>query len=107
MPRKPKSTASGEGTEYRFKIDAYSPDTMPMARLAQYMAELATLLGEQNAVHFKRVTKGSTVLNARVDREATPKVRDRVAAVRAGDGGSEPRRAFNTLNRLLRDDNAI
>ena len=107
MPRKIKTSERDDGTEYRFKIDAYSPDTMPMARLAQYMSELAALLGEQNAVHFRRVTKGSTVLNARIEREAAPKVRDRVASVRAGDGLSEPMRAFRTLNKLLRDDNAI
>ncbi|CCV04480.1 conserved hypothetical protein [Mesorhizobium metallidurans STM 2683] len=107
MPRKPKIAGRGDGIEYRFKIDAYSPDTMPMARLAQYMGELAALLGEQNAVHFRRVTKGSTVLNARIDREAAPKVRDRVASVRAGDAPGEPMRAFNMLNKFLRDDNAI
>ncbi|MBZ9757218.1 hypothetical protein LB524_18180 [Mesorhizobium sp. ESP6-5] len=107
MPSKPKSAVSGEGTAFQFKIDAYSPATMPMARLAQYMAELALLLGEQNAVHFNGVTKGSTVLNAKIDREAAPKVRDRVASVRAGKAPGEPMRAFNTLNRFLRDDNAI
>ena len=31
MPRKPKSDASKDGAEYRFKIDAYTPDTIPMA----------------------------------------------------------------------------
>lgn len=107
MPRKPKKSSSGDGTEYRFRIDAYSPETIPMARLAQYMAGLADLLGEQSNVHFRRLTKGSTILNARIDREATPKVRDRVAGVRSGDGPTEPMRAYNTINKLLRDDNAV
>ena len=90
MLLKSKNTGRRGGAEYRFKIDAYSPDTMPMSRLAQYMAELADLLGEQTAVHFKRITKGSTVLNATVDREAEPKVRDRVSSVRAGDATAAP-----------------
>lgn len=107
MPRKIKSSSGGDGTEYRFKIDAYSPETMPMGRLAQYMAELATLLGERSHVHFRRLTRGSTVLNAKIDREAAPKVRDRVVSVRAGDAPAEPTRAFNAMNRLLRDDNAV
>lgn len=107
LPRKTKKSGPVEGTEYRFKIDAYNPETMPMARLAQYMAELANLLGERNAVHFRRVTRGSTVLNAKIDREAAPKVRERVVSVRAGDAPSEPARAFNALNKLLRDDNAV
>jgi hypothetical protein len=105
MPRKLKSTRRSEGAEYRFKIDAYTPETIPMGRLAQYMGALADLLGERSSVHFRRLTKGSTVLNAKVDREAAPKVRDRVASVRAGDA-PDPMRSYNLLNRLLRDDNA-
>lgn len=101
--RKPR----GDGSEYKFRIDAYSPDKIPMARLAEYMTQLAALLGERNSVHFRRLTKGSTNLHAKVDREAVPKVRDRVVAVRAGGAAGEPMRAFNALNKLLRDDNAI
>jgi hypothetical protein len=107
MPQKPKSGSRGEGTQYRFRIDAFSPETIPMKRLAQYMAELADLLGERTAVHFQKLTKGSTILNARIDREAAPKVRDRVFLVRSGDAPAEPMRAYNALNKLLRDDNAV
>ena len=74
----------------------------------EYMAELSpTLLGERNAVHFRRIAKGSTVLIQHIDREAIPKVYDRVAKVRTGDASGEPLRAFQTLNKLLRDDNAV
>ncbi|MDA9466091.1 hypothetical protein [Bradyrhizobium sp. CCBAU 53415] len=105
-PRKRKSRA--DGTEhYRFKIDAYTPATIPMGRLAQYMNELAILLGERDSVHFRGLTKGSTILNARVDREAAPKVHDRMVAVRAGDANADAQRAFNALNTLLRADNAV
>jgi hypothetical protein len=107
MPRKPKTRSRSECAEYRFKIDAYTPETMPMWRLAQYMAELADLLGERGSVHFRRITRGSTVLNARIDREAAPKVRDRVVSVRAGDAPAEPMRAYKAMNKLLMDDNAI
>lgn len=106
MSRKTKS-AGRDRTEFRFKIDVYSPDTIPMARLAEYMGQLAVLLGEPSAVHFRKLTKGSTVLNARVDREGAPKVRDRVARVRAGDAPNEAMKASAALNKLLRDDNAV
>jgi hypothetical protein len=104
--RKHKGSGRIDGTEYQFKIDAYSPATMPMGRLAQYMTELAVLFGERDSVHFRSLTKGSTMLNARVDREAAPKVRDRMVAVRAGDASGEAQRAFQSLNKLLRADNA-
>jgi hypothetical protein len=106
MPRNRRPSAAAGSEEFRFKIDAYTPATMPMARLAEYMSELAQLLGEPTAVHFKRVGKGSTVLIQTIDREAVPKVRERTIAVRQGDGPQEAVRAFRTLNKFLRDDNA-
>jgi len=59
MPRNPKRPRKSGG-EYRFKIDAYTPDTMPMSRLAEYMRELSEMLGEPSAVHFERLEPGST-----------------------------------------------
>jgi hypothetical protein len=38
------------GHQYRFKIDVFDVDNIPMARLAEYMAELAKLLGEPERV---------------------------------------------------------
>ncbi|HVZ91532.1 MAG TPA: hypothetical protein VG843_07775 [Rhizomicrobium sp.] len=94
-------------TEYRFRIDAYSPDKIPMTRLAVYMGELAALLGESASVHFRRLERGSTVIVHAVEKEAVPKVSERTAAVRRGDGTQEAMRAFNAINKLLREDNAV
>ena len=89
-----------------FVIDAYSPETLPMSRLAEYMAELATLLGEKEHVHFVELAAGSARLVHAVEHEASPKVRSRLHAARVGDGDPEARRAFDTLDHMLRDDNA-
>ncbi len=40
------------GKRYTLYIKAYTPETIPMARLAQYMQNLAALLGHDRAVHF-------------------------------------------------------
>jgi hypothetical protein len=106
-PKKPKAALQNDGGEYRFVIDAYSPATIPMARLAEYMRELADIFGEPTAVHFDRLEKGSTALLSKVDHEAIPKVRNRVMAVRRREGPSEGMRAYRAINKLLRDDNAI
>jgi hypothetical protein len=51
--------------EYRFRIeDSYTPATLPMERLADYIAVLARLLGDQANVHFRGVEHGSAVLVA-------------------------------------------
>jgi len=91
---------------YRFKIDGpYTPATMPMARLAEYMAEVAVILGERNYVHFVTLEASSTVLVHNVDAEAVPKVRDRVERTRRGEGPPEAMSAVRALNRKLREDN--
>ena len=41
--------------EYRFEIDAFTPDTIPMARLAQYLGDIARMMGQEASVHFARV----------------------------------------------------
>jgi hypothetical protein len=88
-----------------FVIGAYSPDTIPMARLAAYMEQFAALLGEQDKVHFVTVAEGSARLRAAIDHEAVPKVRKRVVDARAKGGDPDVARAYENLDRLLREDN--
>jgi hypothetical protein len=92
---------------YRFIIKAYSPDRIPMSRLAEYMTDLADLLGEKAAVHFSRLEPSSTALAYWIEPEATPKVRDRVHRVTYGEGSFEATRAAHRLNRRLRADNGF
>ena len=64
--------------EYQFRIaDSYTPATIPMERLADYVAAFARLLGEVAAVHFDRIEHGSVCLTAKVDEPAQPKVLER------------------------------
>ena len=93
--------------EYRFIIDAYSPNTLPMSRLAEYMADLARLLGEAERVHFVRLEPGSTALVQFVEPEAVPKVRNRIGTIAHDEAPEDAARAFKALNRRLADDNAV
>ena len=61
MPRKVMFTPARREL-LEFVIDAYSPETLPMSRLAEYMAQLATLLGEKSHVHFVELAAGSAKL---------------------------------------------
>ncbi len=92
--------------EFRLRIDAYTPETMPLARLAEYLAELAKILGEDHSIHLVELEAGSTVLVHRIDAEAVPKIRERAAAVRRGDAPAPAMRSYNNVNKLLRDDGA-
>lgn len=91
---------------YTFDIDAYTPETIPMGRLAEYMVVLARMFGERDNVHFAGLQQGSTRLVSRVQREAAPKVRDNLLAAAAGEGRPDAAKAFRTANDMLRKDNA-
>jgi hypothetical protein len=103
----PARVAKAEATEFDFWIDAYTPATIPMARLAEYMAQLATILGEAASVHFVKLKRGSTGIVHRIQSEAVPKVRDRANAVRRGDAPRDALRAYETVNKMLRADNGF
>jgi hypothetical protein len=92
--------------EYRLTIEAYTPDTIPMARLAEYMADMASLLGNQERVHFKTIEAGSTILVQQVEYEAAPKVRARIAGVRNRTAPEDAITAYQRLNKKMQEDNA-
>ena len=93
--------------QYRLKIDAFSVDSLPMARLAEYMAELATLLGERERVHFSHLEPGSAVLVSNIETVAFPKVEERVAQVSRGDGPKDAMQAYKNIDNLLAKDGAV
>ncbi len=94
-------------TEYRFRIDGpYTPDSIPMERLAEYMTALSKLLGEEKNTHLGTVEPGSAVLVANVDDVATPKVLGRVSMLGTEQVLPDVRKAFGVLDDMLRKDNA-
>ncbi len=101
MPR-----ASRKIREYRFEIDSFTPETIPLSRLSQYLGDLARMMGENSSVHLARIEKGSTIPVIRVDWEAEPKVNERLRSVKFNEGPLEARRAFKEINRRLVEDNA-
>ncbi|HUZ95244.1 MAG TPA: hypothetical protein VMU57_10060 [Edaphobacter sp.] len=90
-----------------FYIDAYSPETIPMAKLADYMAEFAALLGKDNAVHFAGVEDGSTKIAARVEFEDLPKVTARLHDIRRGTPPKDAAKIFDQIDTKLANDNAV
>lgn len=93
--------------EYEFRIGAYTPETIPMERLAAYLAALAKMFGHEANVHFNRIETGSTMPILRIDQEAAPKVAHRIQGISRGEAANDAIAGFNELNNLLRDDNAV
>jgi hypothetical protein len=91
--------------EYRFEIEAYSPETIPMSRLAEYLTDLAIILGNEKSVHFLRLEKGSTVPVFMVEYEAEPKVRERIRQIKHKDAPERSLEAMTRLDKRLAEDN--
>lgn len=91
---------------YTLYIQAYSPETIPMARLAEYMQRFAKMLGHENAVHFEGVKPGSTQLAASIEHEQVPKVRAQLNQIAQGEAPPDIAKAQDELDRLLAGDNA-
>jgi hypothetical protein len=93
--------------EFTFRIDVFTPDTIPMARLAEYMAALAELVGYQDSTHFVRLERGSACLVSRIEDQDVPKVRQRLATVAGPAAPPAVVKAFKVLDDMLADDNAV
>lgn len=93
-------------TDYELKIGAYSPKTIPMARLAEYMAALANLLGDEDRVHFEKLKAGSTVIAVKLQPEARMRSRQRLLDARTADETHPTYKHYRLLNQMLREDNA-
>lgn len=95
----------GDLRKYRFKIEAYSPETMPLGRLAEYLTDLAVLFGEEKSVHLIEIEEGSTSVVMLVEREAEPKIRANLAAVERKEAPPERMKAAASIDERLRKDN--
>jgi hypothetical protein len=94
-------------TELIFKIEGQTRETLPMAHLAEYMADLAALMGSPERVHFERLEDGSVCLVQSVEEEANAAVRSRVTSATHPYAADDVKRAYAALNFRLRDHNAV
>jgi hypothetical protein len=93
--------------EYRFTIDTFTPDSIPMARLAEYMTDIAKMLGNKDKVHFVKVEPGSVVLLEHIEEPAIPRFRERLNGIRNRTAPDEAIAAYEDIDRRLAEDNAI
>lgn len=99
--------------EFRFKIDGringeeITPLTLPMARLAEYLADLATLMGHRESVHLIKIADGSTAPVIFIDADEESRITHRVQSAQRGMGPHDANVAYKKLDDRLRTDGAI
>lgn len=92
-------------TEIVLKLNDFTPGTIPMARLSQYMKEFSALLGHVEHVHFLKVEDGSCALAAYSDSVSEPKIERRLFLIRTGSAPQDARTASRNIDDMLSDDN--
>ncbi len=90
---------------YTLRIDAFTPETIRMDRLAEYMVEMPKLLGNPTNVRFGGVTEGSLNIHAHFTGVIIPADSDIVANALGGNEIAVGAR--DALERLLAADNAV
>lgn len=94
--------------EIIFRIDGFTPATLPSARLAQYLLDLNALLGSAPKVHFKRLGKGSAQIIQWAEPKVLPEIRKRIVSVGINKSKAAPElvEAYDKINRHLVEDNS-
>ena len=92
------------GQKYVFQLGAYTPETIPMVRLVEYMAQLAHLFGNDKGVHFDEVSEGSTKLKVRIDDSVAPQVESRVSAARSPNAPADVAATIRKVDELVAED---
>ena len=90
----------------QFRIRGYTPETLSLARLADYLEPLADLMGATDSVHFDRIVKGSAVVQVWVPDTESERVVQRVRSARSDSAPDDVRRAYNKIDALLRENRA-
>jgi hypothetical protein len=92
---------------YELQIDAFTPESIPMSRLAEYMADFAALLGHKEYVHFTKLKSGSLSIVSWVDPVAQNKVFRRLEEVRFCAAARVAMEASRSIDDKLVADNAV
>ncbi len=95
---------ANDRVQYRFILDAYTPATIPQARLAEYLADLAVLYGEE-ATYFVGLEESSLAVLSGVEQDADADVLDRLQVADSEHAAPEVKRAFSSLARKIAEDN--
>lgn len=90
--------------ELSFVIPGYTPDTIPLHRLIEYLQQIAAVLGDPENIHLMEVKKGSAEPVLRAPKAVAIGARDKAKRIQRGDGTRRQVDAFNRIGKMLRRD---
>lgn len=89
---------------FKFTVPGYSPETMPLDRLMDYLRELSVVLGNPGDLHLVGVEKGSTRPVLAMRHDVAVKARHHAREVAGGGGSARRREAYQTIRRMVAQD---
>jgi hypothetical protein len=94
-----------ETNTFTFKINDFTPETMPFGRLVEYYSEIKKMLGLASNLHLTDIFESSHGSAFKVDPGSEKDLVSRVIALNEGTAPKKAVTAFSTVNKMLRDDN--
>jgi hypothetical protein len=91
-------------TTFSLRIKGFTPETLPLSRMGEYVSALAELIGDDVQVCFERVTKGSAQLNVKISDDDADKAISRIRLAPCAEESSVPRKGYDKIQALLSDD---
>lgn len=90
--------------ELSFVIPGYTPETIPLGRLIEYLQQMSVILGDPESLHLVAIKEGSVAPVLHAPRAVALQARDRARRVSHGDGTRKQVDAYNRVRRMLRRD---
>lgn len=87
--------------DLKIVIPAFTPETMPLDRLIEYLQQAAQVIGDPAELHLIGVEKGSTAPVLRLKTSVAVKARENIARVERGEGTQRQADAFRRMRRMV------
>ena len=91
-------------TEYTFKIDHLTPETMSFKRLVEYYDQLATMLGNADHLHLVSINTGSHATALQFDEEHVDRFNERMELLKKGTAPKKAMTAHGKIVKMLEED---
>jgi len=89
---------------FEFVLPGYTPETMPLDRLLEYLGQLMVILGNPSDLHLIKIEKSSTKPVFLMPHHAAVKARKRARDTWEGGGPVPARKAYSRIRRMVSED---
>lgn len=90
--------------QFTFRIQNYTPETLPFERLIEYYQNLAQMLGESGSMHLLEITEGSHATALSVEDIAVARIEQRLEGLAVDAVPEAALKARAVIGRMLSED---